>query len=72
MAQGESDWVRWEGVEGEKGRGKTAARLFSSGTTGKPKAVEVTHGNFLAQHEGVLGWGAEKRDYEVRSAFVSV
>lgn len=61
MRNGESEWERWD----DEGRSKetTAARLFSSGTTGLPKAVEMTHYNFVAQHTMVLEY--KPRDYEV-------
>ncbi|PSN69630.1 4-coumarate-CoA ligase-like protein [Corynespora cassiicola Philippines] len=62
MGRGEGAWVGWD--DAEKNRTRVAARLFSSGTTGLPKAVEMTHGNFVAQHMMVLEWKA--RDYEVR------
>ncbi|KAF2636241.1 4-coumarate-CoA ligase-like protein [Massarina eburnea CBS 473.64] len=60
MEYGESDWVRW--ADEARSKETTAARLFSSGTTGLPKAVEMTHYNFIAQHTMVLEW--KPRDYE--------
>lgn len=62
MSKGESDWVRWADDE-QRSKDTTAARLFSSGTTGLPKAVQMTHYNFVAQHTMVLEYKA--RDYEV-------
>jgi 4-coumarate--CoA ligase len=61
MGQGETDWVRWNNEA--RSKSTTAARLFSSGTTGLPKAVEMTHHNFIAQHTMVLEH--KPRDYEV-------
>ncbi|KAH7399658.1 4-coumarate-CoA ligase-like protein [Pyrenochaeta sp. MPI-SDFR-AT-0127] len=61
MNQGEDDWERWD--DEERSKETTAARLFSSGTTGMPKAVEMTHYNFIAQHTMVLEY--KPRDYEV-------
>lgn len=61
MAQGESEWERWD--DEQRSKDTVAARLFSSGTTGLPKAVEMTHYNFIAQHTMVLEW--KPRDYEV-------
>jgi 4-coumarate--CoA ligase len=60
MGQGASNWERWDNEWQSKDT--VAARLFSSGTTGLPKAVEMTHYNFIAQHTMVLEW--KPRDYE--------
>lgn len=58
---GEADWVRFDN---SKTCNETpAARLFSSGTTGLPKAATVTHGNLIAEHEFTLG--ANPRPYRV-------
>ncbi|CAO2657070.1 Nn.00g058730.m01.CDS01 [Neocucurbitaria sp. VM-36] len=62
MSQGESDWVRWD--DEKRSKATTAARLFSSGTTGMPKAVQMTHYNFIAQHTMVIEY--KPRDYEVK------
>lgn len=48
LSHGEKDWVRFDSEE--KAKGTTAARLFSSGTTGLPKAAVVSHYNLIAQH----------------------
>ncbi|ORY15061.1 4-coumarate-CoA ligase-like protein [Clohesyomyces aquaticus] len=61
MECGESDWERWD--DEKMSKEKTAARLFSSGTTGLPKAVDMSHYNFVAQHTMVLEY--KPRDYEV-------
>lgn len=61
LGQGERDWIRWDNER--RSRDTTAARLFSSGTTGLPKAVEMTHYNFVAQHTMVFEY--KPRDYEV-------
>ncbi|KAJ5207504.1 AMP-dependent synthetase/ligase [Penicillium cf. griseofulvum] len=58
---GEDDWVRFNDLE--TCRQTTAARLFSSGTTGLPKAVTITHHNLIAQHEAV--YGVNPRPYSV-------
>ncbi|KAF2026029.1 4-coumarate-CoA ligase-like protein [Setomelanomma holmii] len=61
MSQGESGWQSWN--DAKRSKETVAARLFSSGTTGLPKAVEMTHYNFIAQHTMVLEW--KPRDYDV-------
>ncbi|KAI9925888.1 hypothetical protein MW887_005694 [Aspergillus wentii] len=46
---GEEDWVRFDDIDTVQKT--TAMRLFSSGTTGLPKGVALTHYNFIAQQE---------------------
>lgn len=61
LKAGEKDWVRFDDLE--TCRRTTAARLFSSGTTGLPKATVITHYNLIAQHE--LVYEAHQRPYQV-------
>ncbi|KAF2132772.1 4-coumarate-CoA ligase-like protein [Dothidotthia symphoricarpi CBS 119687] len=61
MGMGESDWESWDNEK--RSKETVAARLFSSGTTGLPKAVDMTHHNFVTQHTMVLEY--KPRDYEV-------
>ncbi|KID96939.1 AMP-dependent synthetase/ligase, partial [Metarhizium majus ARSEF 297] len=61
LKHGEQDWLRFDDHDASKST--TAARLFSSGTTGLPKAVTITHYNLIAQHELVVK--ADHRPYEV-------
>lgn len=61
MDRGEQDWVRFD--DKKVSSDTTAARLFSSGTTGLPKAVAVSHYNLIAQQE--LLYSADRRDYHV-------
>ncbi|OAP55592.1 hypothetical protein AYL99_10565 [Fonsecaea erecta] len=42
------DWIRFDDEQVSKRT--TAARLFSSGTTGLPKAAALSHYNLIAQH----------------------
>ena len=63
LNKGEEDWVRFDDLETAKTT--EAARMFSSGTTGLPKAAMVTHHNLIAHH--TLVWrSVEARDYEVK------
>jgi 4-coumarate--CoA ligase len=61
LCHGECGWIAWD--DEQRSKDTTAARLFSSGTTGLPKAVEMTHYNFVAQHTLVMEY--KPRDYEV-------
>ncbi|CCD54855.1 similar to 4-coumarate-CoA ligase [Botrytis cinerea T4] len=62
MKHGEKDWVRFD--DEETSRKTTAARLFSSGTTGPPKAAGLSHFNLVAQH--VLAYEQAPRSYTIR------
>ncbi|KAH8812215.1 4-coumarate-CoA ligase-like protein [Xylogone sp. PMI_703] len=48
LQHGERDWVKFDSEE--ISRATTAARMFSSGTTGLPKAAMISHYNFIAEH----------------------
>lgn len=48
LQHGERDWVRFD--DKEISQTTTAARMFSSGTTGLPKAAIISHYNFVAEH----------------------
>ncbi|KAL3487816.1 hypothetical protein BJX62DRAFT_212867 [Aspergillus germanicus] len=57
---GEEKWVSFNDLE--RAKRTPAARLFSSGTTGLPKAVTNTHHNLVAQQEVVFE--VNPRSYE--------
>ena len=59
---GEEDWVRFDDLETCKNT--IAMRLFSSGTTGLPKAVNMSHYNFIAQHSLVWENPTTARDWD--------
>ena len=65
LHHGEEDWVRFNDLK--TASETTAARLFSSGTTGLPKATTITHYNLIAQHEAVVG--AHPPPYDVSCGF---
>jgi len=65
LDQGEADWLRFDNLE--TARDTEAARLFSSGTTGLPKAAMISHYNLVAQH--TICWGVDRKDYDVRRMF---
>ena len=62
LEHGEEDWVRFNDLK--TARETEAARLFSSGTTGLPKAAIVTHHNLVAQH--TLCRDIYEKGYETR------
>ena len=63
LAHGEEDWVKFD--DEAQSKTTTAARLFSSGTTGLPKAAIQTHYNFIAEH--TLIFEANPRSFPVGS-----
>lgn len=65
LSHGEEDWIRFNDLK--HSQETTAARLFSSGTTGLPKATIISHYNFVAQHE--LVYEINPRPYRVRRIF---
>ena len=63
LDHGEDNWVRFDDLK--VAESTCAARLFSSGTTGLPKAVTITHHNLVAQNE--LVFEEDPRPYPVRT-----
>ena len=62
LSHGEEDWVRFSDLA--TCRSTVAMRLFSSGTTGLPKAVNMSHHNFIAQHELIWeGSGSQRIEW---------
>jgi 4-coumarate--CoA ligase len=64
LKHGEAHWETFN--DRQRAASTTAARLFSSGTTGLPKALDISHYNLVAQHALVFEHDASKRDYEPR------
>ena len=62
LCSGEADWERFDDPTSAQG---TACRLYSSGTTGLPKAAAISHYNLVAQH--ILVHEQVEKPYEVRA-----
>lgn len=62
LKYGEQDWIRFDDLETAKHT--EAARLFSSGTTGLPKAASLSHYNLIGQH--TLVFEANPRPWRAR------
>lgn len=62
LQHGEEDWLRFDDLDVSKET--IAMRLFSSGTTGLPKAVNVSHHNIAAQHDLIWGQHIAKTDFD--------
>ncbi|KAJ4286666.1 hypothetical protein N0V90_012918 [Kalmusia sp. IMI 367209] len=62
LGHGSQDWLAFD--DEEKSRNTTAMLCFSSGTTGLPKAAQLSHYNFVAQH--MIAWEHRPRPYEIK------
>lgn len=62
LDHGEADWARFENMK--LAQETTIARLVSSGTTGLPKAVNLSHYNLIAQH--TIASDLNRKSYYVR------
>ena len=63
LDHGEQDWIRFN--DQQISSTTPAALLFSSGTTGLPKAAVLSHYNLVAQH--TLAIAPDTAPWEVRS-----
>jgi long-chain acyl-CoA synthetase len=55
----------WESIWTEITRDDLATIIHTSGTTGKPKGAMLTHGNILANVEGVQFWVLEAKSSDI-------
>lgn len=68
LEHGEEDWVRFDDLETAKNT--SAGHMFSSGTTGLPKAAYLSHYNVIAQHVLINDW--KPKPYEVYSELTPI
>ena len=61
LTHGKAGWARFDSPP--RSKETTAAFFFSSGTTGLPKATQITHANLIAQH--TLVFTPHPRDYPI-------
>ncbi|SDW30647.1 long-chain acyl-CoA synthetase [Marininema mesophilum] len=62
--------IAWEEGWMKIHRDQLVTIIHTSGTTGKPKGVMLTHGNFLSNIEGVLFWVVDLRREDVSLSYL--
>ncbi|SFS59409.1 AMP-dependent synthetase/ligase [Marininema halotolerans] len=62
--------IAWEEGWMKVHRDQLVTIIHTSGTTGKPKGVMLTHGNFLSNMEGVLFWVVDLRREDVSLSYL--
>lgn len=67
LEHGEQDWVSFDDEEISKST--TAFLMFSSGTTGLPKAAQVTHHNLISQHTALFENPRHPAEFEDRRVY---
>src|SRR5690625_7711170 len=68
-AQTVEDWeAKWQNIK----RDDLLTIIHTSGTTGKPKGVMLTHGNIISNIEGALFWIFELRPEDTTLSYLPV
>src|SRR5699024_11602465 len=68
-AQTVEDWeAKWQNIK----RDDLLTIIHTSGTTGKPKGVMITHGNIISNIEGALFWIFELRPEDTTLSYLPV
>lgn len=60
--------ARWDWIEPSDPQNTTCCLNYSSGTTGVPKGVEITHYSYVANCSQVVHLGKLEKEYEARRA----
>src|SRR5690625_3580181 len=62
----------WETLWKDLGRDQLLTIMNTSGTTGKPKGVMLTHGNILSNIEGIQFWVIELLLEDIFLSYLSI